>query len=63
MSGHHAQIRRWRRDQRLIRTVRRRPDLIEALDPASLDAADLDVLAEEGWTLFRGRLHSAPHTF
>jgi tRNA (guanine37-N1)-methyltransferase len=63
MSGHHAQVRRWRRDQRLIRTVRRRPDLIEALDPASLDVADLDVLAAEGWTLSGDRLHSAPHAF
>jgi tRNA (guanine37-N1)-methyltransferase len=50
MSGHHAQVHRWRRDQRLIRTARRRPDLVAALDPATLDAADLVVLAAEGWT-------------
>lgn len=49
-SGHHSQVSRWRRDQRLIRTARRRPDLIAALDPATLDAADLAVLAGEGWT-------------
>ena len=30
MSGHHAQIERWRRDQRLAITLRRRPDLIDA---------------------------------
>ncbi|NLT55267.1 MAG: tRNA (guanosine(37)-N1)-methyltransferase TrmD [Actinomycetales bacterium] len=47
-SGHHAQIDRWRRDERLRRTARRRPDLLPALDPAGLDPADLAVLAEEG---------------
>jgi tRNA (guanine37-N1)-methyltransferase len=30
MSGHHVQIERWRRDQRLAITRDRRPDLIEA---------------------------------
>jgi tRNA (guanine37-N1)-methyltransferase len=30
MSGHHAQIDRWRRDQRLHLTAQRRPDLLEA---------------------------------
>jgi len=30
MSGHHAQIERWRRDQRLQLTAQRRPDLLEA---------------------------------
>jgi tRNA (guanine37-N1)-methyltransferase len=30
LSGHHAQIRRWRREQALARTVRERPDLIAA---------------------------------
>ncbi len=30
MSGHHAQIERWRRDQRLLLTARLRPDLIVA---------------------------------
>jgi tRNA (guanine37-N1)-methyltransferase len=28
MSGHHVQIERWRRDQRLLITARHRPDLI-----------------------------------
>jgi tRNA (guanine37-N1)-methyltransferase len=49
LSGHHAQIGRWRRDERLRRTARRRPDLIAALDPAGCDRADLAVLADEGW--------------
>lgn len=30
MSGHHAQIARWRREQQLTLTARRRPELIEA---------------------------------
>ena len=28
LSGHHGEIARWRREQRIIRTARRRPDLI-----------------------------------
>lgn len=48
LSGHHAAIDRWRRDESLRRTARRRPDLIAALDPATLDKADRAVLAQEG---------------
>jgi tRNA (guanine37-N1)-methyltransferase len=55
MSGHHAQIERWRRDERLRRTARRRPDLIGVLDPADLDKKDRAVLAEEGWELTGSR--------
>ncbi|MFN8077016.1 MAG: tRNA (guanosine(37)-N1)-methyltransferase TrmD [Kineosporiaceae bacterium] len=49
LSGHHAQISRWRRDERLRRTAQRRPDLLAALDVATLDRHDLVVLAELGW--------------
>ncbi len=61
-SGHHARIARWRRDERLRRTARRRPDLVAALDVATLDRADLAVLAEEGWTVAddAGRRFLAP---
>src|SRR6185503_14546838 len=38
LSGHHGQIARWRRDERLRRTALRRPDMIARLDPADLDA-------------------------
>jgi tRNA (guanine37-N1)-methyltransferase len=55
MSGHHARVSRWRRDESLRRTARRRPDLVAALDPAALDGADLAVLAEEGWEAVAGR--------
>lgn len=51
MSGHHAQVARWRRDERLRRTARRRPDLLRRIDVSSLDAADVDVLAAEGWSV------------
>ncbi len=48
LSGHHSAITRWRRNESLRRTARRRPDLISALDPAELDRADLEVLQAEG---------------
>ena len=48
LSGHHGEIERWRRDESLRRTARRRPDLVAALDPTTLGARDLQVLAEEG---------------
>ncbi|WP_020671258.1 tRNA (guanosine(37)-N1)-methyltransferase TrmD [Amycolatopsis nigrescens] len=43
-SGNHALIDRWRRDQALERTARRRPELIGQLPEGSLDAHDLAVL-------------------
>jgi len=46
LSGHHAQIERWRRDQRLALTARERPELIAAARAAGcLSAADEVVLA------------------
>lgn len=49
MSGHHAHIERWRRDQRLTITARLRPDLIDAARKAGhLAAADEAVLAKLG---------------
>jgi len=48
LSGHHAQIERWRRDQRLLLTVCWRPDLIEAARRADkLDARDEQVLRKQ----------------
>lgn len=55
MSGHHGQVDRWRREQRLRRTARRRPDLVAGLDPADLDRDALAVLATEGWVPDGGR--------
>lgn len=65
LSGHHGRIERWRRDRALERTAERRPDLVAALDPATLDRADLALLAGLGWEVAggvlvrRGRFDSA----
>ncbi|MDO5135066.1 MAG: tRNA (guanosine(37)-N1)-methyltransferase TrmD [Eubacteriales bacterium] len=32
MSGHHANIEKWRREQSILRTARRRPDLLKKAD-------------------------------
>ena len=42
LSGNHAEIDKWRRQQALLRTLERRPDLLES---ASLDEADRRFLA------------------
>jgi tRNA (guanine37-N1)-methyltransferase len=60
LSGHHAQVGRWRRDERLRRTARRRPDLLAALNPADCDRADLAVLAAEGWQPDGSRFQRVP---
>jgi len=48
-SGDHAKIARWRRDQALLRTAERRPDLIAALPPEALDKRDRSVLSGGGF--------------
>jgi len=49
LSGHHAEIARWRREQALRITARRRPDLIaRARAEGRLDAADEAVLRTLG---------------
>lgn len=48
LSGHHVQIERWRRDQRLQLTARNRPDLLEVARSAGLlTSADEAVIAVE----------------
>ena len=42
LSGHHENIRRWRHEQKLIRTLKKRPDLLKK---AALDKKDRDFLA------------------
>jgi tRNA (guanine37-N1)-methyltransferase len=49
-SGHHGEIRRWRRQQALRRTFDRRPDLLAT---AALDEEELGWLRE--WTTTRAR--------
>jgi len=46
LSGHHARIARWRRDQALRRTAQRRPDLIAALPERALSEEDRAALAD-----------------
>ena len=47
LSGHHANIQRWRREQSLLRTAKYRPDLIEkAKQSGSLTDEDLDYLSQ-----------------
>jgi tRNA (guanine37-N1)-methyltransferase len=43
-SGNHKLINRWRRDQSLVRTFERRPDLLESLPEAAFDKHDRALL-------------------
>jgi len=45
-SGDHARIARWRREQSLLRTLQRRPDLLQRAD---LTEEDRRLLREWGW--------------
>ena len=48
MSGHHAHIERWRRDQRLLLTAQLRPDLIDSARQAQrLSPQDEQTLAQQ----------------
>lgn len=51
LSGNHAQISRWRREQALLRTVQRRPDLLEKLDLSERDRLFLEKLHDENQSL------------
>ena len=42
LSGHHAEIARWRRQEALARTLERRPDLLETASLDDEDRATLD---------------------
>ncbi len=46
LSGHHAEIRRWRREQSLRRTARLRPDLLdlERLSPPEREIVENELL-------------------
>ncbi len=49
LSGHHARIERWRRDESLRRTAERRPEILERTNPAELDVTDRNLLSSWGW--------------
>ncbi len=48
-SGDHGRIARWRREQSLLRTAARRPDLLASLPPQALSARDREVLSGGGF--------------
>jgi tRNA (guanine37-N1)-methyltransferase len=48
-SGDHGRIARWRRDEALLRTARRRPDLLAALPAEHLDKRDVATLRGAGF--------------
>lgn len=50
-SGDHGRVARWRRDQALLRTARRRPDLLAALPLGTLDQRDVALLTGAGFLL------------
>jgi tRNA (guanine37-N1)-methyltransferase len=47
LSGHHAEVRRWRRRAALARTLERRPDLLAQADLDETDRAVLAALRRE----------------
>jgi tRNA (guanine37-N1)-methyltransferase len=51
LSGDHAAIARWRRDQALGRTARNRPDLAAKLPSSALDSRDRKVLSDAGFAV------------
>ncbi len=46
LSGHHARVEAWRREQSLARTLARRPDLLAQADLSEADRAFLDRLRQ-----------------
>lgn len=47
LSGHHKNIDAWRREQSIIRTLKRRPDLLESAVLTDKEKKFLDLLLEE----------------
>jgi tRNA (guanine37-N1)-methyltransferase len=54
LSGHHAEVRRWRKRQALARTLERRPELLESAVLDDEERALLDELKQESGK-FEGR--------
>ncbi len=48
-SGDHGRIARWRRDQALLRTAHRRPDMLAGLSAERLDKRDVATLTGAGF--------------
>ncbi len=47
ISGHHANIEKWKREQSLIRTFKRRPDMLEKVELSKKDEKLLQMLNKE----------------
>ena len=62
LSGNHAKIARWRREQAFARTLAMRPDLVARWDRAAMDKHDLRALSELGveWDERNGRFRHTP---
>lgn len=55
LSGHHAEVEKWRRRQSLLRTALRRPDLLAGVEVSAADQAWIDAtLAELGTEASQG---------
>ena len=50
LSGNHAEIERWRRQESLRRTALRRPDMLESVDLTEENRRFIDTLMEDGTT-------------
>jgi tRNA (guanine37-N1)-methyltransferase len=48
MNGDHQQIRRWRREQQLRKTLRNRPDLLDHVALSDGDQRMLEAIRNEG---------------
>ena len=49
-SGHHAKVEQWRREQSLLRTLKRRPELlVTATEAGHLTLEDRQFLSRQGW--------------
>ncbi|WP_311525045.1 tRNA (guanosine(37)-N1)-methyltransferase TrmD [uncultured Varibaculum sp.] len=49
LSGDHQKVKSWRRQQSLMLTAQRRPDLIWEIEPGALEKADREILAAQGF--------------
>ena len=47
LSGDHGKVANWRREQQLLRTLQRRPDLLETAELSSVDKKILEHLRQE----------------
>ncbi|HAS28376.1 MAG TPA: tRNA (guanosine(37)-N1)-methyltransferase TrmD, partial [Dehalococcoidia bacterium] len=56
LSGNHGEIAKWRREQSIIRTAKRRPEL---LDKADLSKKEMELVKEKYKNLFKEEGHQS----